>query len=151
MKSLITLVMFILSFSAMASNPKVFIGKYSVGECPIYNLYGDDYSRAYITIEENSVVLNMYGYDALIEEFYMGSSVRQAPGTDREMHGEVSQKTEVKWITKSDVEVTTYTKRPSIGFEGTDYFRLSLKNKKLVITASWTTSELGTCTLTKIK
>jgi hypothetical protein len=152
MKMFCLLTLSLISLSAFAGNPKVFVGKYAVKNCP---LYIDDYDRAYITVtkdeEKNEVIeLKMYGQDAMMAEFVIGANARQVPGTDIDIHGVASEQTTVKWLTSSDVEIKKFTSRPSVGLEMTDYSRLELVNGRLTITSSYTTSKLEKCKLLKL-
>ncbi len=144
-----------LSLSAFANQASVFVGKYTVKSCPLYDLYsGDEYKRAYIKVtkdsEKNEVIeLNLYGEEALIDHFLISSKARQAPGTDVDIHGEVTEQSTVNWLTPSDLEIKKYTKRPSIGFEMTSYSRFQLKDVKLTITSSYVGQDLQKCVLIK--
>ena len=154
MKTILMIALSLASFAASAKDPKVFAGRYSVKTCPLYSFSENDYERGYIRTtkdEQNDVIeLNLYGDEALFDEFVIGSNPRQVPGTEIGIHGDIQERTEVKWLGKTDIEVVKYVLKDKKEEKGS-YSRLQLKGGTLTITSTWASSKLEKCVLIKSK
>jgi hypothetical protein len=104
------------------ADAKQFVGRYRPDPTNCRGGLGE-FPRVYVKIENDpwgpkgtkSVSFQSYGDDARGFHVLLGSGKRQAPGTSKEIHGEVTQSWKTK-IVGNQLESLETTSRPSIKF-----------------------------------
>lgn len=126
MKKFIPFLVLISAQTALASgDAQQFVGRYRPDPEMCDSRSFKEAERIYVKHEDSYwgrkekptkvLMFHAYGDDATSEEVMLGSGVRQAPGTSRDVHGEVPH----RWETRiSDNVLKSYesVSRPSLGY-----------------------------------
>ncbi len=140
------------SFSAIAQNPDIFLGKYSIAPGDKCRM-GVDATRTYVTIHMNrginEISIQAFGPESQITVIPVQSGIVPSPGTRAEDN--VTDTIQIKWANDMSMTSTVTTDAPSMNIRYTETFTLVTNGKRLRIKkrASNDPARSSTCVLVR--
>ena len=155
MKALFLIILSTIAQCSFAANDiKDFTGRFITNEllCPGFS----SPERVYIQIKSDSdgissLFFQFYGDEARAYEILLGKGSRQAPGTDRDIHGEVTESWSTVFLSDNVLEETVRTVRPSIDLDLTQVSTLTLQGNQLTLTYPSPSDGYEACTMVRVK